>query len=313
MAERLIMIRRMIALLALGALAFVGGQAEPRNSPREDPVEISVGFYLLSLSRFDLATGTFTADFYISLKCAGGCPPPEFEFVNGRGVAVEKMLDDPGERFYRIQAAFFSPVNLRRFPFDRQYLTIALEDKKRTVDQLVFVPNLRESAIDENVFCPEWKLGPWTAVIRTHEYKIYNETFSQYVFTVPLIKVTWSAIIKFILPVVFIVLIMLSSFILNLDKITTRLAMVGSALVATVMFHVSLSNQAPALGYLTFADKFMILTYFIILLCFGFNVLLLELCERKAEKLVEALHRSTQFTMFIVVPVLYLFLFVLVL
>jgi len=107
------MIRRMIALLALGALAFVGGQAEPRNSPREDPVEISVGFYLLSLSRFDLATGTFTADFYISLKCAGGCPPPEFEFVNGRGVAVEKMLDDPGERFYRIQAAFFSPVNLR--------------------------------------------------------------------------------------------------------------------------------------------------------------------------------------------------------
>ncbi len=305
--------RRMIVFLALGALTLGGGRAAAVNSPTEDPTAISVGLYLLSLSRFDLATGTFTADFYLSLKYAGEGTPPEFELVNGRGVTVEKMLDDPGERFYRIQASFLSPVNLRRFPFDDQYLTIALEDKKQTVDKLVFVPNLRESAVDESVFCPEWKVGPWTADIRTHEYKIYDETFSRYVFTISLLKVTWSAIIKFILPVVFIILIMLSSFILNLDKITTRLAMVGSSLIATVMFHVSLSNQAPALGYLTFADKFMILTYFIILLCFGFNVFLLELCERKAEKLVEALHRSTQFTMFIVVPILYFVLFIVVL
>lgn len=300
-----------ISGLVLGALLPGNGVPAAASASAGPPQKISVGLYVLSLSQFDLATGAFTADFYLSLKCAGGCPAPDFEFVNGRGVTIEKTEEAPDEHFYRVQGTFFSPVNLRRFPFDRQELTIALEDKTKEVDELVFVPNLPESDVDDNVVCPEWKLGGWKASVRTHEYRIYDETFSQYVFAIPLVKVMWSALIKFILPILFIVLIMLSSFILDLDKITTRMAMVGSALLATVMFHVSLINQVPALGYLTFADKFMILTYFIILLCFGFDVFLLELCERKADRLVARLHRSTQFTMFIIVPGLYVLLFVL--
>ena len=86
--------------------------------------------------------------------------------------------------------------------------------------------------------------------------------------------------------------------------------MVGSALVASVMFHISLGNQIPPVGYLTFIDKFMILTYFIILMSFVFNVFLLELQERHNIRLVKKLHEFTEFTMFILVPIFYILLFV---
>jgi len=52
------------------------------------------------------------------------------------------------------------------------------------------------------------------------------------------------------------------------------------------------------------------LTYFVILLSFVFNVFLLELHEQKKDALVEKLHRYTEFTMFIAIPLLYVLLFV---
>ena len=88
--------------------------------------------------------------------------------------------------------------------------------------------------------------------------------------------------------------------------------MVGSSLVASVMFHVSLTNQIPPVGYLTIADKFMMLTYFVVLLSFGLNVALMQLSELKRQTVVERVHRLTEYSMFVVVPLLYIILFALV-
>ena len=111
------------------------------------------------------------------------------------------------------------------------------------------------------------------------------------------------------MPVFFILLVVLFSFILDPDKITTRLGMAGSSLVASVMFHISISNQIPPVGYLTFADKFMVLTYAILLATFIINVFMLEMQERKNSELVERVHRKTEYSVFVVVPLLYLLLF----
>ncbi len=273
--------------------------------------EVSVGAYILNLGKFDIATGSFTVDMYFSLKCNGPCPEHDFEFMNGRASSFEKIVDEPDEKFYRIQANLVSPVDLKRFPFDRQKLEIIIEDKEKTIEEISYVPNIEESGIDESIAFIGWNIDDWTAYTREHEYAIYNETYSQYVFEIPISRIIVNAIFKTFLPIVFIILIMLSSFVLDPDKITTRLAMVGSALVASVMFHVSLSNQIPPVGYLTFIDKFMVLTYFVILLSFVFNTFLLELHEQKKDDLVKKLHRSTEFTMFLLVPLLYVVLFIL--
>jgi len=276
-----------------------------------EPQEVKVGLYLLNLGKFDIATGSFTADFYLSLKCEDTCPAQEFEFMNGRAASMEKVIDLPDEKFYRIQANLVSPVDLKQFPFDSQKMQIILEDKKLTTEELKYVPDLEQSGIDDSIIFIGGDIEAWSAQAREHNYELYDETYSQYVFEVPISRILVNAIFKTFLPIIFIMLIMLSSFVLDPDKITTRLTMVGSALMASVMYHISLANQIPAVGYLTFVDKFMILSYFVILLSFIFNVFLLELHEQKKEELVKKLHRSTEFTMFILVPLLYLLLFLL--
>ncbi len=271
---------------------------------------VKVGFYLLNLGKFDIATGSFTADFYLSIKCDNVCPSQDFEFMNGRASSFEKVIDEPNEKFYRIQANLVSPIDLKKFPFDRQKMEIIIEDKKKTIDELQYIPDIEETGFDKSITFVGWNMEQWKVSTREHSYNIYNETYSQYVFEIPISRITINSIFKTFLPITFIILVMLSSFVLDPDKITTRLAMVGSALVASVMFHVSLANQLPPTGYLTFIDKFMVLSYFVILLSFIFNVFLLELHEQKKDELVKKLHKATEFTMFILIPLLYILLFV---
>src|SRR3989338_5314260 len=275
--------------------------------------EISIGIYILNIGKFDISTGSYTVDFYMSLKCSKNCKNQDFEFVNGRAASTEKIIDKDNETFYRIQAALSSPIDLKRFPFDSQSLNILIEDKKYTINDVVYLSNLDETGLDSSIAFAGWYIEEWNVSIDEHYYPVYNETYSQYRFSIPISRIIINSIIKTFLPIAFIILVMLSSFVLDPDKITTRLAMVGSALVASVMFHVSLANQIPPVSYLTFADKFMILSYFVILLSFVFNVMLLELHERKKDDIVKKIHHLTEFTMFIIVPLLYVVLFLLAL
>jgi len=78
------------------------------------------------------------------------------------------------------------------------------------------------------------------------------------------------------------------------------------------MFHISIANQIPPTGYLTIADKFMILTYIILLFVVIFNVILLELHERKKVELMEKLHRNTEYSAFVIVALIYIIFFIFV-
>ncbi|MEM3113272.1 MAG: hypothetical protein QXI33_02500 [Candidatus Pacearchaeota archaeon] len=294
-------------LVMLFSITYSYAQAE--NSTEQ--AKIYVGIYVLNLGKFDISTGSFTIDFYLSLKCDDICPNQDFEFMNGRAASLEKTLDLPQEKFYRIQANLNSPIDLKRFPFDSQKMQIIIEDKKNTIERLVYVPNFEESGIDDSIAFAGWNIDDWNMETKEHYYPVYDETYSQIIFSIPISKILINSIIKTLLPVIFILLVTLSSFILDTDKIPTRIAMVSSALVASVMFHVSLSNQIPAVSYLTFADKFMVLTYFVLLMSFAFNVLLLELHQIKKDELLKILHSKAKYSSFIIVLALYIMLFIL--
>ncbi|MBS3124020.1 hypothetical protein J4437_05300, partial [Candidatus Woesearchaeota archaeon] len=206
-----------------------------------------------------------------------------------------------------------SPVDLKQYPFDQQRMDIILENKDKPLDQLKYVPLKTETGVDSDIAFTGWNIEGWKASSEKHEYSVYGESYSQYVFSLYISRLPLSSFFKTFLPIFFIVLLVLFSFILDPDKITTRLGMNGSSLVAAVMFHVSISNQLPPVGYLTFADKVMILTYFVLLVSFMINILLLELQENKKIELVNKIHHYTEYSMFAIVPVVYVVFFVWVL
>ncbi|MBS3170872.1 hypothetical protein J4223_03780 [Candidatus Woesearchaeota archaeon] len=243
------------------------------------------------------------------MECENECSPENFEFMNGRASTIEKIIDEPNSKFYRIQANLNSQIDLKKFPFDSQQLEIILEDKEKTNDELVYVANMDQSGIDDSIAFSGWNLDGWNAEVSEHTYSVYDETYSQYIYSINISRIFFNAFLKTFLPVIFTLLVILCSFLIDTDKITTRLAMASSSLVAAVMFHVSISNQIPPVGYLTFADKFMILTYFVLLFTFTLNILILELQEQKKNDLAERIHRKTEYAVFFVIPIIYLLLF----
>ncbi len=273
--------------------------------------ETEIGLYILNLGKFDVSNGAFTADFYLSINCPDNCST-EFEFTNGRATSIDKIIDLPNEKFYRIQANLNSPVDLQRFPFDKQKMQIILEDKKSTIEEIIYVPLKEQSGIDESIAFTGWNIDAWEVEAKKHRYDIYNETYSQYIFTIDISRIPSNSFFKTFLPVLVIMLIVLVSFLMDPDKITSRLTIATSSLVASVMFHISISNQIPPLGYLTIADKFMILTYVLLLFVVIFNVILLELHERKKIELMEKLHRNTEYSAFFIVALIYILFFIFV-
>jgi len=279
--------------------------------PQAHAQDVKVSVYVLNLGKFDVATGTFTVDFYLDMQCDTNCSPEMFEFMNGRATSVDKIIDTPTEKYYRIQANLNSPVDLRRFPFDKQDMKIIIEDKKSTIDDIRYVPADDESGIDKSVTFTGWKLDGWNSSVTEHYYDVYNETYSQYQFNISISKIFFNSFIKTFLPILFIMLIVLFTFVLDPDKIMTRLSMTTAALTAAVMFHISISNQIPPVGYMTLADQFMVVTYFILLTIIVLNVFMLKLAEKKHTEKVEKYHRMTEFSMFIIVPLIYLLWFLL--
>lgn len=273
------------------------------------PDTASVGAYVLNVGKYDVSSGSYTIDFYLSITCPKKCDP-QFEFANGRATSTDKLIDRANEKFYRIQAQLQEQVDLRSFPFDEQQLTILLEDKTRTSQELHLEVDEASTGLDPSVKFVGWEIKNFKSQITQHTYSVYDEVFDQYQFTITIKRIPLNAVLKTLLPVFFIVVVTMFSFLIDPDKVTQRLTMTGSSLVAAVMFHVNISNQLPPVSYLTFADRFMILTYTLLLFSLGISVLLLELGERKKTALAEKIHRATEFSMLGLVPLVYALLFI---
>ncbi len=131
--------RAILVLMVLGGVVLMGGAA---------PVKVRVGLYVLHFGKFEVGTGSYTVDFYLSLQSEK--PLPELgniEFMNGRATSTDIIIHTPTEVFMRVQANLSQNIDLRTYPFDRHALTIELEHKKYTSSELVFVPDTKASGV----------------------------------------------------------------------------------------------------------------------------------------------------------------------
>ena len=62
---------------------------------------------------------------------------------------------------------------------------------------------------------------------------------------------------------------MMLTFLIDIDRVGTRIAIVSSVLVAVVLLHLNIEASLPDVGYLTFVGKFILLTYFICFMAFS--------------------------------------------
>lgn len=254
------MMRRWLPLLALLGLALSIWSVEAAPPPRQDTLipQSQVGVYAIGIRNFDAASGSYTMDLYLTLRCANNepCDPTNFEITNGGAESLILQNDTPILRVYRIEAALHSAMDFHRYPFDQQELTFEIEDQLLDDTQFIYLPDTESTNVDPSLMIPGWDVVNSSGEVQGHYYSAWDETYSHYRFTVTVRRPITSSILKFVLPTLLILVVGFFSL-----YSPHRLILLIAILIIAVLFHLNILASLPPINYLTLADWVMLTIY----------------------------------------------------
>ena len=239
-----------------------------------------VGVGINEVSNLDPRSQTFDADFYIWFWYRGDDEAENVFFPNA--VETDLTLPEALERSdaglldhfatFRVNATFFEPLDFRDYPWDRHFLSIDMQNRTLTNDDIVYVPdptNLqqsqaerRRSAVDADTPFnrnPNWRVESVTynqdsALARaTHPDPVtggpeYNR-FSVYRVEMEYVRIIRPFLIKNLLPLALLALVTYISLYFSPEYATTRIGFSITSILTTSVLLQSVSSNLPEIGY----------------------------------------------------------------
>jgi hypothetical protein len=237
----------------------------PFAKPNAKAVRIKVGLLLNSIDDYDVKTGTFTADFFVSFTSEQPMPTLRPTFPNGNVENSSMIADKPTFKLMRLSGQFKAPADLRKYPYDSQELKILIEDDTRGIDQVRFVVDKERTKTARGFRAVGWQVSFVEARSLSHSYPDRFEGddlyYGRYIFTVGLERFAASAAFKVFVPAFVIVLISLLGMWVPPSEMEVRSNAGAPMLAGAVLFHFALMQELPATSYLTRADKLMLGVY----------------------------------------------------
>lgn len=241
--------------------------AKPNAGP---PVRAKVGILLNTVDDYDITTGTFTADFFLSLTSPTPMPELHLKFPNGKVEDNEVVADTPTFKLYRMSGTFKSPPDLRKYPFDSQDLKILIEDDYLGIDQIRFSADKDHTQLARGFRVLGWQVDEISARSLSQAYPDRFEGddlyYNRYIFTLGLERFATNAAFTVYVPAFVIVIISLLGMWVPAEEMEVRSNAGAPMLAGAVLFHFSLTQALPATSYLTRADKLMLGVYICLLL-----------------------------------------------
>jgi hypothetical protein len=245
------------------------------------PVTVQVGVYVQDFNEFNVADGMIKASFYLTLRSDANVSFEDIEIMNGRATSVDTILDAANEKEYRITAELTADPDLRRFPFDRHTIPIEIEPKLKNEGEMVLVIDQRNSGIDSEADLPGWEMTSTSTAITNRSYIPGEVPYSRAVFGYGIERDAASTVLKFFLPIMLIIVVALSSLMI---KVSSRLGLNASMLLAAVLIHWRVADAIPLVAYATFLDLFMIITYATLVMVLVSGILILKFTEAKDQE-----------------------------
>ena len=248
----------------------------------DTPVEVLTGVRLLNVEKVDLAANSYKLDFYIWFSWDPTqitlAEIKDFEFLNGApSKDIVFVTEEEGFIQYRVKGDFIKTFDFTRYPFETHDLQVTIEHKNMNSTELVYVPD-PDSSLDSGVNVVGWNLIDFKTSVVEHLFS--GNSFSNYVFDLYVGRPFFSSLIKNVLPITVIVIISLLTFLIHSKNFGQRIGLAVSTLMAASAVHLSLLNALPPTGYLTLADRMMLIVYIIFLFNLAVSVYIMRLVDR---------------------------------
>jgi hypothetical protein len=266
----------------------------------DGPTKIRVGVYMLGVGNLDMTSGGYTLDFYLNFICDRPCDPSKFDIMNASSAPEidDQTADTRGGTFYtyRVRVDLVTQLDLKKYPFDEHNLAIEIEDKNMDKTKLVYEVDAEKSGIDTHVLVSGWDLRPdWSADVGDHIYPVFDHSaYSRYRFFISIYHPWQASFLKGLFAAIVIVGVGMLSFLLAFDDAEDRVNLTSGTLASAIFYHLTLTSSIPPVGYLTYADQFMLIQYLFISVALGISVALMMLNNRGSTEIAKKLHRATQ-------------------
>jgi hypothetical protein len=271
------------------------------------PVYLSIG--IINAGNLDVETGSFIVDFYLELQSQREYSLESIEIMNGYPTVVETLDETPTTKDYRIRAELSTPIDVRDFPFDRQVLPIIFEDRQNTSDKMIFVFDRKNSSLESDLTLVGWIIEGFDGETREHTYTLNNSTFSRLVFDLYVRRAATTSVVILFLPATLLVLVSLLTMLLKGERLSNRITLNGTMLLAAILLHLRIAADLPTISYLTLADRFMISTYIVLVMALVGSILLAFYTEKGDQRRVDFIYRYA----LLITPISALFVYFIIL
>ena len=246
-------------------------------------IEVYVRTNVFSLGSINTVDGTFEADFYLiaswvavsSLVPAEGATSDEIKSIFDPGILVmnaKGVLEMQSEEFAvdtcrqgregetvvtyraRIVGTFREPLELLRFPFDEQSLSVVISSSRVATEVSLHADPDRPSVLRfEFINTPEFVLS----AVRYTKNVCVKRKFAMLAMSVTATRIPDYYVCNIFVPQVILSACAFAAFAISPDDLADRLSVVLTLVLASVAFKFTVSQDLPKIPYMTFLDRFV--------------------------------------------------------
>jgi hypothetical protein len=270
-----LIVRHTLGLLVVSLLPSLGLCQVQQAS------QVTVGAYLNNIQSVDLREHCYAVDIYIWFRWTDPelAPHETMEVVNPcelwghvRSVIHEQPVTLPDGQFYqvvRIQGKFTRKFFFYNYPFDRQQLTIEIEDAANETNRMIYVADSQLLTVNSELKLPGYSIGPADSQVQVMQYptafgdtrKSMPNSYSRVTLSVPIYRPVIASCVKMLLPILCVVIgasIMLR---LRVSYVDARIDVGITALLTVVAIQLASNDNMPIVDYLVFMDKIDLCAY----------------------------------------------------
>ena len=279
-----------------------------------------VGIYILSLYDFDLAEKSFTTDFWIWLNHDIDSISFEnaVEIPNAKETTYSMYLDEPKGKgrwvTEKVHAVIRSEWDVSNFPFDKQVLTIQIEEADKDTTELVYIADVTNSKIDDELKLKDWLITNFSVTDTARAYNTsygdpeLNEqsVYGQIRADITLQRIhVWTIFFKLFTGVFVGFLIALFVFFIKPINVDPRFGLCVGGLFAAVGNKYVVESTVSSVSSNTLIDSIHNLTFVSILLVILISVISLYIFEKGGDRNLKRA-RKLDVTSFIAILLFYI-------